>query len=418
VAIVMSETETKAETTVQTDKTENKEKENEETKGKDEETKGKDEETKEEGKEKDEKKTNYVALVISDLVTFFISAFSAAVIASASYDLSLVLEGKTTGDCQQIPANVNMRFDQDEYPYKVPGGKYYTFFESVIEPVKYILALIGLYKTKGDRRVNFWYRKTYGWSSDFFADMIISSWSWMRYALYVICLFIRDLYDPSENYGKSILKDTNISKALLFPSLAFWPLTLVLIIVYYVLKTLINLVKWKEGQWDWVETLSPVFFKFMKANLLLNFSAGIITTISMIAAFVGVYGCFIGAINYSIFTRFLLPAVIVICIPFAVVLFLLQFLNNIGLFYTSVYQKRKTSFGLKRGLYHFLQPMFILPVIFYKFLTYFVLWFGKYKWSIGDMSDELFITSMVYAGFFGVSLFILSPYSNLKTQSQ
>ena len=404
----MSEVET-------TEKTEKTETENKDTENKGEDGQGNGGEDGQ-GNGGEEKKTNYVALVASDLVTFFISALSAAVIVSASYDLSLVLSGKTTGDCQQIPANVNMRFDQDEYPYKVPGGKYYTFFESVIEPVKYILALIGLYKTKGDRRVNFWYRKSYSLFSDFFADMIISSWAWMRYALYVICLCIRDLYDPDENYGKSIFKDIASGyKILLFFSLFLWPLTLVLLIVYYILKTLINLVKWNETQVDWIEKLSPMFFKFMKANLLLNFSAGIITTISMIAAFVGVYGCFIGAINYSIFTRFFLPAIIVICIPFAIVLFLLQFLNNIGLFYTSVYQKRKTKNGLKRGLYHFLQPMFILPVISYKFLTYFLLWLGKYKWSWGDMSDELFITSMVYVGFFLLSLFVPYQYSVSKT---
>lgn len=353
----------------------------------------------------EEKKTNYVALVVSDLVTFCISALSAAVIVSASYYLSLTLKDKTTSDCQQIPANVNMRFDQDEYPYKVPGGKYYTFFESVIEPVKYILALIGLYKTKGDRRVNFWYRKSYSLFSDFFADMIISSWAWMRYALYVICLCIRDLYDPDENYGKSIFA-TNIFKndgtkmngpqIFIVGFLLFiWPITLVFLIVGYILKAVWNLFAFNEANWSRIDNFVSVLFQYIKANILLNFSAGIITTISMIAAFVGVYGCFIGAINYSIFTRFFLPAVIVICIPFAIVLFLLQFLNNIGLFYTSVYQNRKRSYGLKRGLYHFLQPIFIIPVILYKFFTYII------GWSYRDekkFSDELFITSMVYLG--------------------
>jgi hypothetical protein len=219
--------------------------------------------------------------------------------------------------------------------------------------------------------------------------------------LYVICLFIRDIYKPHEEYNKNIFRDFKGNKGfniLLFLGIVFWPFAFVCVLGLYIFKIVLNLFKFNEFEWSPLDNYADSFFSFMKANLLLNFSAGIITTLSMIAAFVGVYGCFIGAINYSIFTRIFLPAVIVVCIPFAVVLFLLQFINNIGLFYTSVYQQRKRPYGLKHGLYHFLKPVFILPVILSKCLTYFFIWLGKNDWKIGDTSDEIFITSMVYAG--------------------
>lgn len=304
-----------------------------------------------------------------------INFISAIILICSVNELTLVHKGREV-DCMQVPANINMRFQEDDLPYKNPSGKFYSMIESFVEPILYMLSFFNLYKTKGDNTLSYWYRKNYTFSGDFLPHTIISSWTWMRYSLFVMCVFIRDLYPKElmESRGGTAIKrffsNKRYSKKMR--------------ILYYISGIILSLI-----------------------------AGGLITIISLIAAVFGAFGCALGAINYSFLTRLYLPITLVICIPIAVVLFIIQFIHNIILFYASIFKKRKAKYGLYYAFGHVIWnyiPFVLAASGGYAILASF-LEQGKLDW------DAAIPRLIMYPGFVigGIALFKVIQYIDTRT---
>lgn len=126
-----------------------------------------------------------VTTVLTTIVTFLSMA---AVLSSLDY---LGKECTSSDKYNRKPLAKRMRFDPEDLPYKNRSNNMFVrFFNNLLDPVYAMLQMSGLKNYRGDRNINWFFRKTYDPVGDYSADVFIESWVWMRETFFKMVSFL------------------------------------------------------------------------------------------------------------------------------------------------------------------------------------------------------------------------------------
>lgn len=153
------------------------------------------------------------------MLQLMITVFMGSMLSASIKILSRARQGRDVYG-MDVPMNPHLQFDPQKYPYVAGANvavdllegnlnkksKYYEdqklwmselmkALSNLKTPFMMVLSFFGAYRTRGDKRVNYFYRKTYSYFGDYASDCFIMSWVWAREFTFKSCVVGRDVLD-------------------------------------------------------------------------------------------------------------------------------------------------------------------------------------------------------------------------------